>query len=61
MRRGPVFWYALAILTLSFIAGAREGNVIEGLFYVVVNGVIFVLPVVLIAQWRSNRRATKGE
>lgn len=56
MKLSGVFWYGLVVVVLSFLAGLQGGSVVDGVFAAAVNGLVFVLPVVVIRNVRRSRR-----
>lgn len=68
MKRGPVFWYGVTIVVLSFIAvaGSDDGpltpvSIFDGLLACGFNWLLLVLPVILIRNWRTKRKTRTAE
>jgi hypothetical protein len=55
-----VFWYGVVIAALSFYAGLSAGTPLDGVLFVAINWVVFVLPVMVIRNVRRSRRAAKA-
>jgi hypothetical protein len=60
MKFTGVFWYGLVIVALSFYAGLQAGTALDGMLFVAINWVVFVLPVLVIRNMRRSRKAAKA-
>lgn len=60
MTYGGVFWYGLVVIVLSALAALSRGNALDALVAVAINWTVFVLPVLLIRNFRRRRRTTES-